>query len=111
MRWEALRVGDRIHFHIDDAGSREVLGQARDGSIRGKRTGAGGKESLVVALDQGLSIEGKFLAEVLLTPRHRQTVWTILSSWIAVYLAPVPEFGTGEFKAVFAIAVLRRART
>jgi hypothetical protein len=110
VRWNALRVGARLHFVIEEAGDVGLIGQARDGTVTEVRAKAKGENIVVVVfqLDQGLLFNGELLAQVLLKARFVQTfVITLLSRHQAVYVSPVLP-GAYDFKTVFGLGWLRR---
>jgi hypothetical protein len=114
VRWNALRVGDRLHFVIEEAGDKSLLGIGRDGSVTElrPREGLWDVSNLVVVceLDEPLPFNGGLLHEVTLKARHVQTLTvTLLSRYQAVYVSPVLP-GPYDFKTVFGLAWLRKLR-
>jgi hypothetical protein len=110
VRWNALRVGERLHFVIEEAGDVGLLGQIHDGTVTEVRPKAKGEDIIVVVfkLDQGIFFKGELLRQVLLKARFVQTfVITFLSFHQTVYVSPVLP-GPYDFKTVFGLAWLRR---
>ena len=109
MRWESLRVTERLRIRFDDAEDSSLSGARLDATVVAKDTPESGSSVYLVRLAQPFETRQHRIDRLLLAQRHRENWASHLSRYVAVVVSFVPEGKPTAAAKAGAIATIKRA--